>query len=222
MPSFNAPRCQHIKTSGIQCGSPAQRNKNYCYYHQHWRPVVINLSQPGKRANFTIPILEDAHSIQLSIAQVMHQLMDKTIDSKTAGLMLYALQIASANLRQLNAETPAPSQVVTDLDKVVENQVDLNPQAAQAQPEIAPKKSKKDDGKPSEAQIQRQLDYLICLGKHLDEPYDKLNPELECRRILADMTDEDIAKLPPGTIHGCATTDQSRKVRGERRSRTVN
>ena len=212
MPSFTAPRCQHIKTSGIQCGSPAQRNKNYCYYHQHWRPVDINLSQPGKRATFTIPILEDAHSIQLSIAQVMHQLMDKTIDSKTAGLMLYALQIASANLRQLNAETPPPSQVVIDLDKVADNPVDLNPQAAKAKPETAAKKSKKDDGKPSEAEIQRQLDYLLCLGKHLDEPAGE-NPELECRRILADMTDEEIAALPPGTIQGCAATARSGRKR---------
>jgi len=205
MPSFNAPRCQHIRTSGIQCGSPAQRNKNYCYYHQRWRPVDINLSQPGKRASFNIPILEDAHSIQLSIAQVMHQLMDKTIDAKTAGLMLYALQIASANLRQLNAETPQPSQVVTDLDQVVDNQVDLNPQAIQAKSEAASKKSRKDDGKPSEAHTQRMLDYLLCVGKHLDEPAGE-NPEIEYRRILADMTDEEIAKLPPGTIQGCAAT----------------
>ena len=211
MPSFTAPRCQHIRTSGTQCGSPALRNKNYCYYHQNWRPVVVNLSEEGKRAHFTLPILEDAHSIQFSIAQVMHQLMDKTIDSKTAGLMLYALQIASANLRQLNAETPQPSQVVTDLDKVAENPVDLNPPASQAKPETTTRKSKKDDDKPSEAHTQRMLDYLLCLGKHLDEPAGE-NPEVEYRRILADMTDEDIAKLPPGTIHGSAA-----RARSERR-----
>ena len=211
MPSFTAPRCQHIRTSGTQCGSPALRNKTYCYYHQHWRPVVVNLSEEGKRANFTLPILEDAHSIQFSIAQVMHQLMDKTIDSKTAGLMLYALQIASANLRQLNAETPQPSQVVTDLDKVADTPVDLNPQANQPQPETAARKSKKDDDEPSEAHTQRMLDYLLCLGKHLDEPAGE-NPEVEYRRILADMTDEDIAKLPPGTIHGSAA-----RARSERR-----
>jgi hypothetical protein len=215
MPSFNAPRCQHIRTSGIQCGSPAQRNKNYCYYHQRWRPVDINLSQPGKRATFTIPILEDAHSIQLSIAQVMHQLMDKTIDSKTAGLMLYALQIASANLKQLNAETPQPSQVVTDLDSVLENSVDMNPQAAQPTSQTAPKNSRKEDGKPSEAETQRMLEYFVCLGKHLDEPCNKPNPELEYRKILAGMKDEDVAKLPPGTIRGCA--DEPRNKKGTRR-----
>jgi hypothetical protein len=205
MPSFNAPRCQHIRTSGIQCGSPAQRNKNYCYYHQRWRPVDINLSQPGKRAVFTIPILEDAHSIQLSIAQVMHQLMDKTIDAKTAGLMLYALQIASANLRQLNAETPQPSQVVTDFDKLAENTVDLNPQAVPAKPETATKKSKKDeDDKPSEAHTQRMLDYLLYLGKHLDTPVGE-DPEIERLKKLSEMSDEEVAALPPGTIRGCAS-----------------
>jgi hypothetical protein len=211
MPSFNAPRCQHIRTSGTQCGSPAQRNKNYCYYHQRWRPVDINLSQPGKHATFTIPILEDAHSIQLSIAQVMRQLMDQTIDSKTAGLMLYALQIASANLRQLNAETPQPSQVVIDLDSVLESSVDVNPQANPDKSETSPKKSKKKEGEPSEEETQRMLDYLICLGKNLDEPCDKIIPELEYRKILADMTDEQIANLPPGTIQDCADPVESER-----------
>ena len=212
MPSFTAPRCQHIRTSGTQCGSPALRNKTYCYYHQNWRPVVVNLSEAGEPANFTLPILEDAHSIQFSIAQVMHQLMDKTIDSKTAGLMLYALQIASANLRQLNAEMPQPSQVVIDIDTVAETPLEVNPEASQTKPESAPTKSGKEKkDKPSEAHTQRMLDYLLCLGKHLDEPAGE-NPEVEYRRILADMTDEDIAKLPPGTIHGSAA-----RARSERR-----
>ena len=169
MPSSPAARCQHIRTSGTQCGSPALRHKNFCYYHQRWRPIVVNLSEPGKKAHFTLPILEDAHSIQFSIAQVMHQLMDKTIDAKTAGLMLYALQIASSNLRQLTAETPRPSQVVVDLDTVAETPLEMTPPPEGGSEDRGDPKlrNRKKNGGPSEEQIQRDLNALVEFGKHL-------------------------------------------------------
>ena len=34
MQSNEAPRCQHIKTNGTQCGSPALKDNQFCYYHQ--------------------------------------------------------------------------------------------------------------------------------------------------------------------------------------------
>jgi len=211
MQTSPAARCQHIRTSGTQCGSPALRNKIHCYYHDRWRPTVVNLSEPGKRAHFTIPILEDAHSIQFAIAQVIHQLMDKTIDTKTAGLMLYALQIASSNLRQLAAETPQPSQVVVDLDTV-----DQTPLEAAPSPVSAPQKAtRKKNDEVSEEECQRQLDYLLELGRNLDEPADAPNPKLERLKKLADGPAEDNSddNLPPGTIQACA-----RRPRSERRS----
>jgi len=234
-----AVRCQHIRTSGIQCGSPAMRNRNHCYYHQHWRPAVVNLCQPGKKAHFTLPILEDAHSIQFAITQIMHLLMEKTIDTKSAGLMLYALQIASSNLKQLNAETPRPSQVVTDLDEVIDAPLEAEPSAEQY-PKASTQTSRKKKDEPSEAEIQRQLDYLLCLGRNLDEPAETFNPELKKLEILADTKDEDMqalsekidhatqeleakkkqepdGNLPPGTIQACISTPKI-----ERNSRHVN
>ncbi len=41
MSSFAAARCQHIKVSGTQCGSPALRSKNFCFYHQQNRPLTV-------------------------------------------------------------------------------------------------------------------------------------------------------------------------------------
>ena len=209
MQTSPAARCQHIRTSGTQCGSPALRNKIHCYYHDRWRPTVVNLSEPGKRAHFTIPILEDAHSIQFAIPQVMHQLIDKTIDTKTAGLMLYALQIASSNLRQLNAETPQPSQVVVDLDKVDETPLELSPSPQNPQKTSNPQKAatRKKNDEPTEEETQHMLDYLIELGKHLDEPADAPCPELDRLKKLADGEPEDNSddSLPPGTIQACAT-----------------
>ena len=199
MQSSPAARCQHIRTSGIQCGSPAMRSRNHCYYHQHWRPAIVNLNQPGKRAHFTLPILEDAHSIQFAITQVMHQLMEKTIDAKTAGLMLYGLQIASSNLRQLNAETPQPSQVVVDLDQVLDTTVDVAPSPQQSDDSQKQNSRRKND-EPSEEEIQRQIECLVGLGKQFDDP-EGGDPATAIRRILpagADFSFEALGR--PETI----------------------
>jgi len=40
--------------------------------------------------------------------------MRDRIDHKVAGLALYALQIASSNLKRMSQETPKPSEVVVD------------------------------------------------------------------------------------------------------------
>ncbi len=46
--------------------------------------------------------------------------LQKRLEQKTASLMLYALQIASSNLKRMELEKPQPEQVVaaTDLDPV--------------------------------------------------------------------------------------------------------
>jgi len=218
MQSSPAARCQHIRTSGIQCGSPAMRSRNHCYYHQHWRPAIVNLNQPGKRAHFTLPILEDAHSIQFAITQVMHQLMEKTIDAKTAGLMLYGLQIASSNLRQLNAETPQPSQVVVDLDQVLDTTVDVAPSPQQSDDSQKQNSRRKND-EPSEEEIQRQIECLVGLGKQFDDPEGGDPKEVERLMKLAEGEDENKSNgnLPPGTIQACISTP-----RNERNLRRVN
>ncbi|MFZ0818242.1 MAG: hypothetical protein WAM78_22130 [Candidatus Sulfotelmatobacter sp.] len=46
-----------------------------------------------------LPLLEDANSIQVSLMQIMRLIIAGHIDGKTAGLLLYALQTASANIR---------------------------------------------------------------------------------------------------------------------------
>jgi hypothetical protein len=44
--------------------------------------------------------------------------LQKRIERKTASLPLYALQIASLNLKRMKLEKPQPEQVVTDLEPV--------------------------------------------------------------------------------------------------------
>src|ERR1700692_227086 len=122
MSSFAAARCQHIKVSGIQCGSPALRSKNFCFYHQKDRPWPVECFSDIEYATgeIDLPFFEDAHSIQAVIRQVVQMVLQKRLERKTASLLLYALQIASSNLKRMDLEKPQPEQVVTDLEPVLD------------------------------------------------------------------------------------------------------
>jgi len=102
--------CQHIKDDGAQCASPALRRQKFCYFHKQWRRkrLEINTHIQRERWKITLPILEDANSIQLGLVQVMRLLATGQIDHPTGTLMLHALQIASANLKQTSFEPDLP------------------------------------------------------------------------------------------------------------------
>ena len=124
MPSYplNIRRCQHIKVNGTQCASPALRDEKHCYYHMEWRrkssEVNLNLKpRVDERGTMTLPSLEDANSIQVALAEIVRLLATNQIDHRPAGLMLYALQTASANLRMTSFE-PEPTRVVIDQECV--------------------------------------------------------------------------------------------------------
>jgi len=102
--------CEHIKTNGEFCGSPALRGRNYCYFHlthigrriraermrEEMRTKAADaLQQP---AALELPLLEDADSIQLALMQVLDAILHNRIDAKRAGLVLYGLQTAAGNL----------------------------------------------------------------------------------------------------------------------------
>jgi len=120
MSSLTAARCRHIKVNGTQCGSPALRSKNFCFYHQKDRPCPLPCYSDIEYATgeITLPFFEDAHSIQAVIRQVVQMVLQKRLERKTASLLLYALQIASSNLKRMDLEKPQPEQVVTDLEPV--------------------------------------------------------------------------------------------------------
>jgi hypothetical protein len=108
------PRCQHIKINGTQCGSPALKRSKFCFFHKKWRDTHIAINaRRARRAAIDLPVLEDANSIQIALMQVMRLIASGQLDSKTAGLLLYALQTASSNLGRTSFE-PRPRQVVID------------------------------------------------------------------------------------------------------------
>ncbi len=88
--------CRHIKPNGLRCKSPALRGNPFCYYHA--RLHTIGKEPYGKYSPMRLPVPEDAASIQLSIAKISDALINDHIDTKRAGRLLYALQIASQNI----------------------------------------------------------------------------------------------------------------------------
>lgn len=126
--SIHIPRCTHIKTNGTQCGSPALHGRRFCFFHKNWRGQRIQLDKKVQAvpAVFTLPVLEDANSVQIALMQVIQLLLSGRIDSKTAGLLLYALQTASLNLKQTNLEPIIREQVVIDPGSVRDTQLGEN------------------------------------------------------------------------------------------------
>jgi hypothetical protein len=84
----NILRCQHIKVNGTQCGSPSLRETDYCYYHIRYHWPALEALENNSEWRQSLPTLEDANSIQMSLAKVMEQLVMQEIDHKTAALML--------------------------------------------------------------------------------------------------------------------------------------
>ena len=111
-------RCQHIKVNGTQCGSPTLRDSKHCYYHIRYHWLELEALPDNNEWRKTLATLEDANSIQVSLASVMERLVMQEIDHKTAALLLYALQTASMNVKRTSLEPELPTQVVIDRESV--------------------------------------------------------------------------------------------------------
>jgi len=120
--------CRHIKTNGHRCQSPAITGSVFCYFtatsaearcrlHSQSRaPAPRNRAisagerpESGPARHFpalNFPPLEDAESVQLAISRLFAAIAAGQIDPVQARSLLYALQIASCNVRAL---APAPA-----------------------------------------------------------------------------------------------------------------
>jgi hypothetical protein len=89
----NVPQCHYIKTDGRRCGSPALRQKRFCYFHYEVnRPTVL----------LGIPPLEDGDSIQLALTDLARAVAEDRFDQKRANSIAYILQIAAFNLKRVH------------------------------------------------------------------------------------------------------------------------
>ncbi len=105
--------------NGTQCGSPALRRRRRCFFHDRIRreraKIAADTSAPRP---FDLPLLEDTSSVQVALMKVIQMLGSGCMDHKTGGLILYALQTASVNLRHATFEALDVTDVVIDPDTV--------------------------------------------------------------------------------------------------------
>ena len=85
-----APRCAWIREDGTVCKSPRMKNDIHCYAHYQMRKA--------RAEKLWLPALTDANAIQMAVMLVQKALIDGEISEKMAGLLLYSIQIAAANV----------------------------------------------------------------------------------------------------------------------------
>jgi hypothetical protein len=103
---YSDEACQQIKLDGEPCRAAALRGKKFCYYHLHSGPPPKDVGNPGviPQVQFHLPLLDDATSIQATISLVCEHLLHRRLEPKKAGILLYAMQVASSNLSRLNED----------------------------------------------------------------------------------------------------------------------
>jgi hypothetical protein len=102
----DAPRCRWVRQDGTSCGSPQMRNHIYCYAHRQM--------MEARALALQLPKAEDANSIQMGLMRIQKALIDDTISTKKAGLLLYSMQLAMTNVGQTTFGKAADDDLVTD------------------------------------------------------------------------------------------------------------
>ena len=99
--------CGYVLANGEVCEGPALRDSNLCYWHHKARYRRLHHGRKAGslkksvKTGIVLPLLEDGNAIQIGLQEIMHALLDGRLDSKRAGLLLYALQVATTNLCRL-------------------------------------------------------------------------------------------------------------------------
>jgi len=87
-----APRCRWVRQDGTSCRSPQMKQHIYCFAHRQMaeaRTLMLMLPAP-----------EDANAIQVGLMRIQKALIEDTITTKKAGLLLYSMQLALTNVGQ--------------------------------------------------------------------------------------------------------------------------
>ena len=103
-------RCQHVKTDGIQCNTPAMREQRFCYYHSRLERTLRKPYQPPQ------PIMIDTLAgIRLALTELLNRIARGQVDARDARYLLRGIHEGITVLK-LDRTTPAEKEVriVTD------------------------------------------------------------------------------------------------------------
>src|SRR6478736_4330577 len=101
-----APRCRWVRQDGTSCGSPQMKKHIYCFAHRQM--------MEARALALRLPAAEDANSIQMGLMRIQKALIDDTISTKKARLLLYSMQLAMTNVGQTTFGKAADDDLVTD------------------------------------------------------------------------------------------------------------
>jgi hypothetical protein len=100
-----APRCRWVRQDGTACRSPQMKQHIYCFAHMQMaeaRTLLLKLPPP-----------EDANAIQVGLMRIQKALIEDTISTKKAGLLLYSMQLALTNVGQTTFGQAKDEEMVT-------------------------------------------------------------------------------------------------------------
>ena len=95
------------------------KNDIHCYAHYRMRYA--------RAENLGLPAMTDANAIQLAVMLVQRALIDDEISEKKAGLLLYSIQIAAANVDKTTFGE-SDEEMVTDMEPEDEAMIKHNEQ----------------------------------------------------------------------------------------------
>jgi hypothetical protein len=101
-----APRCRWVRQDGTSCRSPQMKQHIYCFAHKQMaeaRTLLLLLPPP-----------EDANAIQIGLIRIQKAMIEDTISTKKAGLLLYSMQLALTNVGQTTFGKAKDEEMVRD------------------------------------------------------------------------------------------------------------
>jgi len=101
-----APRCRWVRQDGTSCGSPQMKKHIYCFAHRQM--------MEARALALSLPAPEDANGIQIGIMRIQKALIEGTISTKTAGLLLYSMQLALQNVGQVTFGQAKTQELVSE------------------------------------------------------------------------------------------------------------
>ena len=198
----------YMAPTGQRCGSPALKGDYYCYHHH-----LKNAKRTQQRVlidpevtRMELPPIEDRASIFVALAAVVHRLAENTIDTRRAGQMIYALQVALQSLAPAQPHQTAQPHAAATSHSAASAEHDSTSQPA-TQPDGAPSTA------PSTFSIRKQDLLYFLRSRHCATCNAELFPanELTERRhpgAPPEIVEEARAALPPPDLSAANPTSE--------------
>jgi hypothetical protein len=100
------PRCRWVRQDGTSCRSPQMKQHIYCFAHRQMAEA--------RTLMLMLPAAEDANAIQVGLMRIQKALIEDTISTKKAGLLLYSMQLALTNVGQTTFGQAKDEEMVRD------------------------------------------------------------------------------------------------------------